>query len=345
MTLLDEAVAAGARLGAACEALGLSERTLQRWRKSPDVGDKRRGPRTLPAHALSDAEWARVRALATAPEFVDLSPHQLVAKLADMGIYVASERSFYRELHRAKLVTHRERSRPRTNRKPVERVAAGPNQTWAWDITYLPGPVVGTYYFLYAILDVWSRKLVAWAVYETQSDQLAAQLAERACQQERVSPGHLLLHADNGSAMKGKTMLAKLEELGVMPSFSRPRVSDDNPFAEAFFRTLKYRPTSPDRRFASLEEARRWVALFVAWYNEDHQHSAIRFVTPSERHDGREHAVLRQRHQLYLMARQRTPRRWSREIRNWTPIGTVTLNPARPRLHHRADTISEEAAA
>jgi transposase InsO family protein len=335
MSLLDEAIAAGARQDKACEVLGLDARTVQRWRARPGGGDQRNGPTTRPANALSDSEWATIRALSIAPEFDDLSPHQLVAKLADMGMYVASERSFYRELSRARLLAHRERSRPRTHKKPEERVATGPNQAWAWDITYLPAAVVGTYHFLYAVLDVWSRKIVAWEVHETQSDELSAPLIAAACTRESVQPGDLLLHADNGAAMKGKTMLAKLEELGVMPSFSRPRVSDDNPFPEALFRTLKYRPSYPDRRFTSLDEARRWVERFVAWYNDDHQHSAIRFVTPSQRHDGRHVAILARRDEVYRQARQRHPERWTRSTRNWSPVEIVRLNPV--RRHRRSD--------
>ncbi len=187
MTLLEEAIRAGARQGEACAALGLDARTVQRWRARPESGDRRHGPKATPANALSDAERAKIRALATAPEFVDLSPHQLVAKLADMGLYVASERSVYRELKRAKLLTHRDRSQPRTHKKPLERVARGPKQAWAWDITYLPAAVVGTYYFLYAVLDVWSRKIVACAVYETQSDALSAPLIAAACARGRAA--------------------------------------------------------------------------------------------------------------------------------------------------------------
>jgi putative transposase len=329
LALVDEAVSAGAGFVRSCEELGIAARTVQRWRREPEGEDKRRGPLTRAGNALSEAELEQVRALVTAPEFVSLSPHQLVAKLADMGIYVASASTFYREMRRAKLLAHRDRSRPRKSKKPVERIATRPGQAWAWDITYLPGAVVGTYYFLYAVLDVWSRKIVAWEVHHEQTDELSAPLVESACLREGIVPGELLLHADNGGAMKGKTMLAKLEELGVMPSFSRPRVSDDNPFPEALFRTLKYRPGYPDGRFASLEEARSWVEKFVAWYNEDHQHSGIRFVTPSERHDGREKAILAQRHEVYQAAKARNPERWSGETRNWTPVETVRLNPVR----------------
>ena len=195
---------------------------------------------------------------------------------------------------------------------------------------------MGTYYFLYAVLDVWSRKIVAWEVHQKQTDELSAPLMQAACVREGVLPGALLLHADNGGAMKGKTMLAKLEQLGVMPSFSRPRVSDDNPFPEALFRTLKYRPSYPDGRFASIKQARRWVGHFVAWYNEDHQHSGIRFVTPSERHDGREKAILARRHQVYQAAKARNPERWSGTTRNWAPVAIVRLNSARTTRRAKA---------
>jgi transposase InsO family protein len=174
---------------------------------------------------------------------------------------------------------------------------------------------------------VWSRKVVGWAVHDVQSDVLAAALVDETCRREGVMREQLTLHADNGGAMKGKTMLVKLEQLGVLPSFSRPRVSDDNPFPEALFRTLKYRPCYPDKPFALLDDARAWVASFVRWYNDDHQHSGIRFVTPSQRHAGHDVAILAHRDEVYGAARRRHPQRWSRSTRNWTPVSTVRLNP------------------
>lgn len=331
---LDEAVAAGARQAAACDLIGLDERTVQRWRQQPAGDDQRRGPKTRPGNALTVAEEAELVALVTSKEFGGLSPHQLVAKLADLGIYVASEATIYRLLRRRRLLRHRDRARPRTRRRPREYVATGPNQVWAWDITYLPAAVRGTFWYLYAILDVWSRKIVAWGVHTVQSDELAAQLIDEACRREGVVRDGLVLHADNGAAMKGKTMLVKLAELGIVPSFSRPRVSDDNPYPEALFRTLKYRPAYPDRPFNTVDDARRWVAVFVAWYNDDHQHSGIRFVTPSERHDGRETAILAHRERIYRAAVQRNPSRWARHTRNWKPVSTVRLNPEHGITEH-----------
>jgi transposase InsO family protein len=332
--LLDEATAAGASQAAACAEVGVDARTVQRWRAKPGGDDQRRGPKTRPGNKLTDAEEAELVALLTAPEFVGLSPHQLVAKLADMGIYMASEATLYRLLRRRKLLRHRDRARPRTHRRPREHVATGRNQVWAWDITYLPAAVRGTFWYLYAILDVWSRKVVAWEVHSVQSDELAAQIVDDACRREGVPRDQLVLHADNGAAMKGKTMLVKLQELGVVASFSRPRVSDDNPYAEALFRTLKYRPGYPDRPFTTVDDARRWVAGFVAWYNDDHQHSGIKFVTPSQRHAGVDVDILAHRDQLYRAARARRPERWSGETRDWNPVTTVRLNPEHGLADH-----------
>ena len=327
LELIDEAVSAGARRARACEVAGLDTRTVKRWRNRPDGDDLRHGPTTRPANALTTEEEAKIVEIATAPEFVGLSPHQLVPKLADMSMFVGSESTVYRVLRRKRLVRHRDRSRPRTHRRPRELVATGPNQVWAWDITYLPAGVLGTFWYLYAILDVWSRKVVGWAVHDSQSEHLSAALIDATCAREGVVRGQLSLHADNGGAMKGKTMLVKLEQLGVLPSFSRPRVSDDNPFPESLFRTLKYRPGYPDKPFVLVEDARNWVASFFGWYNDDHQHSGIRFVTPSQRHAGHDAEILAHRDIVYRDARRRHPSRWSRGTRNWSQISTVRLNP------------------
>ena len=170
-------------------------------------------------------------------------------------------------------------------------------------------------------------------------------MIETACDREKIVRSTLTLHADNGSAMKGKTMLAKLEQLGVLPSFSRPRVSDNNPFVESLFRMMKYRASYPGGRFQDITDARRWVEGFVRWYNDDHQHSGIRFVTPSQRHDGREHNILKQRHQLYIKARQRAPQRWSGATRNWTPVQRVRMHAPRLKSVAPSAQISPQAAS
>jgi putative transposase len=326
-TLVKEAIAAGARLESVCKEIGIDPRTLQRWNATAGGEDRRRGPTTEPANALTKAEEDDIVSLLNAEEFAGLSPHQVVAKLADMNIYKASERTMYRILRRRKLLRHRDRSRPRNRHRPAEHAATGPRQVWSWDITYLRTPVKGRYWLLYMIVDVWSRKTVAARVHPNESDELASALIEEACLREGVSRGELVIHSDNGPAMKGKTVLAMMQDLGIVPSFSRPRVSDDNPFSEALFRTMKYRPNYPDRPFLSLEAAQTWVDEFVRWYNEDHQHSGIRFVTPAQRHDGHDHAILANRARVYAAARRSRPDRWTRTTRNWSPVAVVRLNP------------------
>lgn len=326
---VEQAESEGAAFEAACSVIGLSPRTVRRWRDA-DVGeDGRAGPHSTPPHALTARERTRILEVATSREFRDLSPRQIVPRLADKGVYIASESSFYRVLHEQQLMAHREPSRPRTHRKPNEYVATAPGQVWTWDITYLRGPVRGTFFYLYLVLDIFSRKIVAAEVHADESAESAAQLVEWACEKEAVNPAELTLHADNGGPMKGSTMLATLQRLGVVASFSRPSVSDDNPYVEALFRTLKFRPGYPRKPFASLEQARQWVDTFVHWYNNEHLHSAIRYVTPTERHAGRDAKILAARHVLYQAARRLTPRRWTRNTRNWKQTGAVVLNPAK----------------
>ncbi len=327
--LIDEAVHAGARLRLACKTIGLTARTIQRWRQQGGGEDCRHGPNSEPANKLSAAERQEVLEVATSPEYCDLSPHQIVPRLADEGIYVGSEATMYRLLREEALLSHRERTRPAVTWRPREHVAEGPNQVFSWDITYLRSPVRGSFYYLYLILDVWSRKIMGAAVYREESMDLAAKLFERTCRRHDLDPDGVVLHSDNGGPMKGSTMLATLKRLGVVASFSRPHVSDDNPYSEALFRTLKYRPEYPSGPFASLEEARLWVEGFVRWYNTEHLHSAIRFVTPEDRHAGREEEILQQRQRVYERARRRNPRRWSGATRNWQPIQRVYLNPAK----------------
>lgn len=337
LALIDEAVRSGARQKRACQLLGLSARTVQRWRREGGE-DRRSGPRSTPANALSPGERRTVLEIANAPEHRDLSPHQIVPRLADEGVYLASESTFYRILRAEDQLAHRQRARPATHRRPAEHRADGPEQVWSWDITYLKSPVRGQFYFLYLILDVWSRKIVGAAVHDRECSELATELFCDTCAELDLDPEGLVFHADNGSPMKGSTLLATLQNLGVVPSFSRPSVRDDNPYSEALFRTVKYRPEFPDGPFASLEAARAWVEAFVAWYNTEHLHSALRFVTPDDRHFGRETEILERRRRVYDLARRQRPERWSRGTRNWEPVGTVTLNPRKekPQEHQRA---------
>lgn len=326
LALIDEAVAAGARLSPVCELLGLTQRAIQRWRLGAGE-DLRCGPREAPANKLSAEERRRMLDVANSPEYRDLPPGQIVPRLADQGVYLASESSFHRVLRAEDQLNHRAPSRPPVARTPPRLVATGPDQVWSWDITYLRAAIRGTFYRLYMTVDIWSRKIIGWAVHEHETPELAAQLFERTCREHGLDPAGLVLHSDNGGPMKGSTMLATLQRLGVVASFSRPRVSDDNAYSEALFRTLKYRPGYPAKPFASLEEADAWVAGFVRWYNTEHLHSGVSFVRPADRHAGRDIEILAKRQRVYEQARKQRPDRWSGEVRDWSRVETVHLNP------------------
>jgi len=329
LEMIEVAVDAGARREQACEIVGLAGRTVERWREA-DVGDDgRAGPRTRAANAFSPAERAKVLEVVNSPEYRDLPPKQVVPRLADEGRYIGSESTIYRILRAEGQDAHRGRAKPRTVRTVDEHVATAANQVWSWDITYLLSAVRGRFFYLYMVEDVWSRRIVGFEVHEEESMEASAALVRSTCAAEGVDPAGLVLHSDNGGPMKGSTMLATLRHLGIVPSFSRPSVSDDNPFIESLFRTLKYRPEYPQKPFENLEQARAWVTSFVAWYNGEHRHSGIRFVTPDQRHDGREAAVLAQRVTVYERARRKNPNRWSRRTRNWTAAPAVYLNPKR----------------
>jgi putative transposase len=223
----------------------------------------------------------------TSARYSGVSPKQLVPQLADEGLYLASESTMYRLQRRLGLrVTSRPMIRTHASRARAVHYATRPNQVWSWDITWLPTTVRGRYLYLYLVMDVWSRRSVGWTVEESENSEAAATLIRRTCSAANIDPRGLVLHSDNGKAMRGATMLSTLQWLGVVPSFSRPHVSDDNPYSESLFRTLKHTPAYPQLPFADATAARRWVTRFVTWYNGEHRHSAIRYVTPNERHFG-----------------------------------------------------------
>lgn len=327
--LVQEATAAGARQDEACAVLGLSVRTLQRWQDGETVRTDQRPFRQYdPPHKLKEAERVALLAVANSAEFGHLPPSQIVPRLADQGRYLASESTFYRVLKAENQLAHRRSERPAQSRsKPRAVCAKAPNQVWSWDITYLPAAIRGQFFYLYLFLDIFSRKIVGWQVYEEENSALASEILRDLCHREGIQPNQVILHSDNGGPMKGATMLATLQGLGVMPSFSRPAVSNDNPYSESLFKTLKYRPAYPVRPFADLATARHWVNGLVNWYNHEHRHSAIRFVTPAQRHAGLDGALLEQRKAVYEAARACHPQRWRGPTRNWQRVQTVHLNP------------------
>jgi transposase InsO family protein len=340
---IAQAQAAGARLGPACALAGIDPRTRRRWQGSGQAdasagvrADRRpEAARPTPSQALTAAERAQIVAVANEPRFADAPPARIVPVLADEGIYLASESSFHRVLRAQGQMNRRGRAcLPRASRPPTTHVATRPGEVWCWDVTFLPTTVQGRWFYLYLILDLYSRKIVGFEVHDSDTAEHAAHLARRTALSEGVHamPVRPVLHGDNGATLKGTTVLAMLHWLGISPSYSRPRVSDDNAFAEAVFRTAKYRPEFPAKGFADLEAARAWAARFVQWYNYEHRHSGIRYVTPAQRHAGEDGELLAARHAVYQQARERNPRRWSRHTRNWAPVVMVTLNPERDAL-------------
>lgn len=326
---IETAVKQGARQNLACDIIGITPRSLQNWR-IVGLEDQRQTVTKKPANKLSEQEREQVLAVCNNEEFKDQSPKQIVPALADKGLYIASESSFYRILRNKGQLAHRGRaSAPGTIVKPDPYVADGPNQVWSWDITYLASTVTGRFFYLYLFMDLFSRKIVGWEVHEKESSELAARILRKAKLAEALPGDHeLVLHSDNGGPMKGATMLATMQKIGVVPSFSRPSVSNDNPFSEALFKTLKYVPVYPRKPFDRVDDARQWVAKFCKWYNNSHRHSGLKFVTPMQRHNGEDVKILEQRKHVYEQAKKMHPERWSGKTRNWNHEAIVKLNPA-----------------
>ncbi|WP_353892476.1 IS3 family transposase [Proteinivorax hydrogeniformans] len=328
--LIDEARINGARLAPACEVLSISVRTYQRWTKEKGKIKEDKRPsakRPTPKNKLTDEERQEIIKTANNPKYVDLPPSQIVPKLADEGKYLASESTIYRVLKEEKMDAHRGRAKKPTKREPPTHVATSPNKIWTWDITWLNSAVKGSFYKLYLIIDMFSRLIVAYEVWESEKAEYAERLIKKATLSQKISGRPLVLHSDNGSPMKAATFQATLEKLGIQSSFSRPRVSNDNPYSESLFKTMKYRPAYPYKGFKSIEEARNWVKEFVRWYNYEHLHSGLKFVTPYQRHYGIDVNIVEKRIRIYEHARKKHPERWSKNIRDWSLPEYVSLNP------------------
>lgn len=333
--LINEAVENGARLPRACDALKITERTYYRWQKlnkeHQSYEDRRKyADHYGPANKLSPEERQKVLDTVHSKEFADAPPCQIVPALADRGEYIASESTMYRILHDEKEQNHRGRSEePHKHKKPTSYCATAPNQVWTWDITYLNGPARGLFFYLYLVIDIFSRDIVGWEVWEEESASHASELIKSIClRQKKLSTDPLVLHSDNGSPMKGATMLETLYALGITPSNSRPRVSNDNPYSESLFRTFKYRPGYQPKGFETIEKARGWCQEFVDWYRNENHHSGIKYVTPAERHAGKSGEILQKRHEVYEAAKVAHPERWNgRNTRDWSDITEVWLNP------------------
>lgn len=309
----------------ACEVLEISPRTFSRWKEYPQ-GDCRKGaPKQVP-RKLSETEYQSIVDICCSDTYKDCNPHEIVASLLDTGTYIASVSSFYRVLKAEGLLHYRSNSRKGIKKSaPPELQATGPHQVFSWDITYMKSPVRGIYFYCYMVLDIWSRKIVGWEVHDRESPEIAELLFSRLKRALQLSS--VKLHSDNGGPMKGGSMLATLYSLGITPSFSRPRVSDDNPYSESLFKTLKYTAGYP-KFFSTLQDARMWTADFVDWYNITHKHSGIGFITPEQRHTGAGEKILSKRNVLLLEAYAKHPERWSSSVKKWDYQKIVYLNPA-----------------
>lgn len=298
---------------------------MQRWRKC--LEDKRQGPKTH-ARALSEEERQAVLSTLNSEEFFNDPPRKVVAQLADQQKYLCSATTMYRLLRKAGLLGHRSRSKKPVRAPRLETIATQPNQVWCWDITYLTTPIRGRYFKLYMYIDIFSRKILGWEISEEEREVTAVNLFLRILESEGISGEDLRVHNDNGSSMRGSMFIDKLKSLGVIHSCSRPSVSNDNPYAESLFKTMKYRPQYPYGPFATLEDADKWVKKFVYWYNEQHLHSGIGYVTPADRHRGDDVGILAKRRQAFRSANELNPARWIGKVFNWDRIEKVELNAA-----------------
>ena len=314
----------GARLSKACDFFGINVRTYQRWNKDNGFLDKRKGALKNVGNKLSKAEKEKIIEICCNPRFRDLTPSEIIPILAEEGEYIASESTFYRVLKESSLLKYRGNTKiSRIKKKPEELKATGPNQIWSWDITYLKTDIKGRYFFLYLFMDVWSRKIVGWGIFEDESGENSSKLFKNICKKLNVKG--VVLHSDNGNAMKSANMLATLFFLGVIPSFSRPRASNDNAYSESLFKTLKYTAGYPGY-FKTMNDAINWMIGFEDWYNNIHRHSMINYVTPNQRHNGEDKNILMIRKETYENAKLKNPERWVRHCKKWNFIEDVYLN-------------------
>jgi putative transposase len=326
---MDAAATLGTHVGMAraCQSLGMARATLYRQRARTLAPATEAPARPAPPLKLSATERQGALDLLHSQRFVDASPYTLHATLLEEGQYPCSVRTLYRILAAEDQLRERRRVRQHPHYAKPELLATGPNQLWSWDITKLKGPAKWTYFYLYVILDVFSRCVVGWMVASRESAALAEQFIAATCTKQVIAPGQLTLHADRGSSMKSKPVALLLADLGVTKSHSRPYTSDDNPFSEAQFKTLKYRPDFPER-FGCLEDARAHCWTFFHWYNQNHRHSGIAFLTPADLHQGRAEAVLEIRAQTLTAAFAANPARFKgRHPLPQRPPTAVWINP------------------
>ena len=315
-----------------CLALDVSRASYYRGLKPKTEGPAK--PRPAPARTLSGDERRNVLDVLHSPTFVDKAPGEIVATLLDDGVYHCSVRTMYRILDGEKEVRERRNQLRHPQYKKPELLATAPNQVWSWDITKLKGPTKWTYFYLYVIIDIFSRYVVGWLVASRENSDLAVHLISETCDRQGIEKNQLTLHADRGSPMKAKATAQLLADLGIVKSHSRPYVSDDNPFSESQFKTLKYRPDFPEN-FGSQEDARSFMTTFFDWYDNEHRHSGINMMTPAAVHYGRAEDILSQRRSVMLQAFEAHPERFVKGPPMLKDMpGAVWINPPKPESEH-----------
>ena len=314
-------------VSAACDALHVPRSSFYRQQKGEGKEEKEEKVRVKSARALSEKEVENVRQVLYSKRFCDMSPREVWATLLDEGIYLCSWRTMYRILEEKGENGERRRGHHKSHYKKPELLATGPNQVWSWDITKLKSPITWNYFYLYVIIDIYSRCVVGWMIAESENSVLAKELIEETCIRQNIAPDQLTLHSDRGSSMKSKTVAQLLVSLGVLKSHSRPHVSDDNPFSEAQFKTLKYHPAFPER-FGSIQDARAFCIEFFEWYNHQHHHSGISLLTPYDLHSGRAQEVIEKRKKVVKTAFKAHPERFVRGIPRIDEVPeAVWINP------------------
>lgn len=324
-----EALAAQVGVSRACDALNVPRSRVYRSRH-PSLMPL---ARPTPTHALSETERSAVREMLNSERFMDQAPRQVYAELLDEGRYLCSVSTMYRVLRAHEEVQERRQVRRHPVYRKPELLATAPNQVWSWDISLMRGPVKWTHFALYTVLDIFSRYVVGWMIATAQTSDLARQLVSESARRQGILPGQLTLHSDNGTPMKGKPLVALLEELGIDRSHSRPHTSDDNPFSEAQFKTMKYRPNYPDR-FPDIETARTWARHFFDWYNHQHYHSGLNLLTPASVHSGHAETIQQQRQAVMTAAYATHPSRFSQGLPQVKGAPeAVWINPPTERTH------------
>ena len=329
----------------ACQALGLPRSSFYRARETETRLKAAETKAAQPARALGEAEKSTVRQLLNSERFQDLAPREVYATLLDEGQYLCHWRTMYRILEEHDEVRERRNQLRHPNHPKPELLATGPNQVWSWDITKLLGPVKWTYYYLYVVLDIFSRYVVGWMVADREAAALARELVGQTCLKQGIQAEQLTLHADRGSPMIARSLAMLLADLGVTKTHSRPHVSDDNPYSEAQFKTLKYRPDYPER-FGCQIDARAWSRDFFDWYNHEHHHSALGLLTPADVHYGRAEEIIHQRQQVLQAAYQKNPERFVQGPPKPPELPTeVWINPPKKSAKDTQETIGAAAEA